>query len=80
MAYILPYSFIMCNINILSSFCMTVMPLAAYMAFKKFVVLFVLLVGIVMKLPNTFNNVHYVCIAGIVVGGFMIGEKDIFNG
>ena len=70
----------MCNINILSSFCVTVMPLAAYMAFKKFVVLFVLLVGVVMKVRNYFGRVHYCCIAGIVLGGLMIGGKDIYNG
>ena len=80
MLYIVPYSFIMCNINILSSFCVTVMPLAAYMAFKKFVVLFVLLVGIAMNLPNHFKLPHYCCIAGIVVGGLMIGGRDIYNG
>jgi hypothetical protein len=56
------------------------MPLAAFMAFKKFVVLFVLLVGIAMKLPNNFAGIHYICIVGIVIGGLMIGEKDIFRG
>lgn len=71
--YILPYSFIMCSINILSSYCVTVMPLAAFMAFKKFVVFFVLVVGIAMNLPNNFNRVHYLCIACIVAGGLMIG-------
>ena len=80
MLYIVPYSFIMCNINILSSFCVTVMPLAAYMAFKKFVVLFVLLVGIAMNLTNHFRLSQYCCIAGIVIGGLMIGGKDIYNG
>lgn len=78
--YILPYSFIMCSINILSSYCVTVMPLAAFMAFKKFVVFFVLVVGIIMKLPNNFNRLHYTCIAAIIAGGLMIGEKDIFAG
>lgn len=78
--YILPYSFIMCSINILSSYCVTVMPLAAFMAFKKFVVFFVLLVGIAMRLPNHFNKIHYICIGCIVLGGLMIGEKDIFAG
>lgn len=49
------------------------MPLAAFMAFKKFVVFFVLVVGIVMNLPNNFTKVHYVCIGCIVFGGLMIG-------
>lgn len=80
MLYILPYSFIMCTINILSSYCVTVMPLAAYMAFKKFVVFFVLVVGIAMNLPNNFNKIHYTCIGCIVFGGLMIGERDIFRG
>lgn len=80
MLYILPYAFIMCSINIMSSFCVTIMPLAAFMAFKKFVVLFVLIVGVAMNLPNNFKNVHYTCIGCILVGGLMIGEKDIFRG
>lgn len=71
--YIFPYAFIMCSINILSSYCVTIMPLAAFMAFKKFVVLFVLIVGIAMKLPNNFKNNHYGCIACILIGGLMIG-------
>lgn len=78
--YVLPYSFIMCTINILSSYCVTIMPLAAFMAFKKFVVFFVLVVGIVMNLPNNFRKVHYYCILGIIIGGLMIGERDIFRG
>lgn len=57
----------------LSSFCVTIMPLAAFMAFKKFVVLFVLLLGLFLHLPNSFNKVHYYCIGVIVVGGVMIG-------
>lgn len=77
---IIPYAFIMCTINILSSYCVTIMPLAAFMAFKKFVVFFVLIVGIAMNLPNNFNKIHYGCIAAIVLGGLMIGERDIFRG
>lgn len=71
--YVLPYAFIMCSINILSSYCVTVMPLAAFMAFKKFVVFFVLIVGFVMKLPNNFRKKHYLCIGFILTGGLMIG-------
>jgi hypothetical protein len=56
------------------------MPLAAFMAFKKFVVFFVLIVGIAMNLPNNFNKIHYGCIGSIVIGGLMIGERDIFRG
>ena len=70
----------MCSINILSSYCVTIMPLAAFMAFKKFVVFFVLIVGIVMNLPNNFKGIHYTCIGCIILGGLMIGERDIFRG
>jgi hypothetical protein len=75
-----PYSILVCTSNILTSYCVTVMPLAAYMAFKKFVVFFVLVVGIIMAIPNTFNRVHHCCIAAIVLGGLMIGGRDIFLG
>jgi hypothetical protein len=75
-----PYSFLMCTINMLTSYCVTVMPLAAFMAFKKFVVFFVLVVGICMNIPDNFNRVHHCCIFAIVIGGLMIGEKDIFKG
>lgn len=75
-----PYSFLMCTINMLTSYCVTVMPLAAFMAFKKFVVFFVLVVGICMSIPDNFNRVHHCCIFAIVIGGLMIGEKDIFKG
>jgi hypothetical protein len=75
-----PYSFMMCTINMLTSYCVTVMPLAAFMAFKKFVVFFVLVVGVLMGVPDNFNRVHHCCIFAIVVGGLMIGEKDIFRG
>jgi hypothetical protein len=77
---IAPYSFIMCSINVLSSFCVTVMPLAAFMAFKKFVIFFVLVVGFAMNIPNKFNRIQYGCIFSIVIGGIMIGERDIFKG
>jgi len=70
---VIPYSIVTCLSNILSSYCVTVMPLAAYMAFKKFVVLFVLVVCIAMQIPHNFNKTHYMCIAGIVIGGLMIG-------
>ena len=80
LVYIVPYSFIMCSINILSSYCVTVMPLAAFMAFKKFVVFFVLVVGLAMQLPNHFTVKHYFCIGCILLGGLMIGERDIFRG
>jgi hypothetical protein len=79
-AYLLPYAFIMCSINILSSYCVTVMPLAAFMAFKKFVVFFVLLVSLLLRLPINFGPKHYACIACILLGGLMIGERDIFRG
>jgi hypothetical protein len=52
---------------------MTVMPLAAYIAFKKFVVLFVLIVGIIMNIETNFNKLQYICIVCILIGGLMIG-------
>lgn len=33
-----------------------------------------------MNLPNHFKKIHYYCIGGIVFGGLMIGERDIFGG
>jgi hypothetical protein len=80
LCFILPYAVIMGSINLLSSYCVTIMPLAAFMAFKKFVVFFVLVVGLCMNLPQNFTRVHYGCIGGIVMGGLMIGERDIFRG
>lgn len=73
LCFILPYAVIMGSINLLSSYCVTIMPLAAFMAFKKFVVFFVLVVGLCMSIPQNFTRVHYGCIAGIVLGGLMIG-------
>lgn len=70
----------MCTINILSSFCVTVMPLAAFMAFKKFIVIFVLIVGIALKLPNNFGKLQYGCLAFIAIGGAMVGEGDFLKG
>ena len=75
-----PYSFLICSSNILTSYCVTVMPLAAYMAFKKFVVFFVFVVGVMIAKENTFNKVHHCCIFAIVTGGLMIGGTDIFKG
>jgi drug/metabolite transporter (DMT)-like permease len=70
----------MCSTNILSSYCVTVLPLAAYMAFKKIIVLFVLILAIVMNLQHKFNWFQYGCIFVIVVGGILVGERDIING
>lgn len=70
---ILPYSFFMCLSNILSSYCLTVMPLAAFLSFKKFIVLFIMAITVALKLPVQTNNFQNICIIGIVVGGAMVG-------
>lgn len=70
---ILPYSFFMCLSNILSSYCLTVMPLAAFLSFKKFIVLFILLLTLALKLPASTNSFQNYCIAGIVIGGALVG-------
>jgi hypothetical protein len=43
------------------------------MAFKKFIVIFCLLVGICLRFPNNFNKMQYVCLVFIAVGGAMVG-------
>ena len=70
---IIPYSIVMCTTNILSSYCVTVLPLAAFMAFKKFIVFFILVIAIIMNLPHKFNNFQYLCIVIIVIGGVLVG-------
>lgn len=70
---IIPYSICMCTTNILSSYCVTVLPLAAFMAFKKFIVFFVLVIAIIMNLPHKFSNYQYMCIFFIVLGGLLVG-------
>ena len=77
---IIPYSIIMCTINILSSYCVTVLPLAAFMAFKKFTVFFILIIAMIFSLPHKFNILHYSCIFFIVVGGVLVGGRDILMG
>jgi hypothetical protein len=56
------------------------MPLAAFMAFKKFVILFVLLLGLFFGVNSHFRPLHYWCIAGILGGGLLIGERDLIRG
>lgn len=70
---ILPYSLFMCLSNILSSYCLTIMPLAAFLSFKKFIVLFILILAVAFKLPSTTNQFQNICIVGIVVGGALVG-------
>lgn len=77
---IIPYSIIMCTINILSSYCVTVLPLAAFMAFKKFTVFFILIIALIFSLPHKFNILQYSCIFFIVVGGVLVGGRDILMG
>lgn len=59
---------------------MTVLPLAAFMAFKKFTVFFILLIAIMFNFPHKFNKLQYSCILFIVIGGILVGEKDILRG
>lgn len=77
---IIPYAIVMCTTNILSSYCVTVLPLAAFMAFKKFTVFFILLIAIIFSLPHKFNKLQYSCIFFIVVGGVLVGGRDILMG
>jgi len=70
---IIPYAIIMCTTNILSSYCVTILPLAAFMAFKKFTVFFILLIAIIFSFPHKFNTLQYSCIFTIVVGGILVG-------
>lgn len=70
---VLPYSAFMCTSNILSSYCLTIMPMAAFLAFKKFIILFILGVSLAAKLPVTTNKIQYICIFGIVLGGALVG-------
>lgn len=63
----------MCLSNILSSYCITIMPLAAFLSFKKFIVLFILGLTVSLKLPNQTNHFQNLCIVGIVLGGAMVG-------
>ena len=71
--HILPFAAFMCLSNVTSSYCLTIMPLAAFMAFKKFIVLFVLAISILLKLPVNLNRTQYICMATIVIGGIMVG-------
>ncbi len=50
------------------------------MAFKKFTVFFILLIAILFSLPHKFNRLQYSCILFIVMGGVLVGEKDILMG
>ena len=80
LVHILPFSGFMCIANVVSSYCLTIMPLAAFMAFKKLIILFVLGVSIVFSLPMKLNKLQYLCMVAIVIGGIMVGEKDILGG
>lgn len=77
---VLPYSAFMCTSNILSSYCLTIMPMAAFLAFKKFIIVFILGVSIAASLPVTTNRIQYFCIFGIVLGGALVGERDMISG
>ena len=71
--HMLPFAAFMCLANIISSYCLTIMPLAAYMSFKKLVILFVLGISLALKLPAKLNQTQYICMGAIVIGGIMVG-------
>lgn len=77
---IIPYAIIMCMTNILSSYCVTVLPLAAFMAFKKLIIVFILILAFLFNFPHQFSKLQYSCIFFIVVGGILVGGKDILMG
>jgi hypothetical protein len=56
------------------------MPLAAFLSSKKFIVLFIMGITAALKLPVKTNHFQNICIVGIVVGGAMVGERDLFHG
>lgn len=70
----------MCTTNILSSYCVTVLPLAAFMAFKKIIVFFILVIAFIFGLEKGFSKFQYSCIFFIVLGGLLVGERDILKG
>ena len=70
----------MCLSNVISSYCLTVMPLAGFMAFKKLVIVFVLGVSLVLKFPAKLTRIQHICMIVIVVGGVMVAEKQILMG
>lgn len=71
--HMLPCAGFTCLSNVISSYCLTIMPLAAYMSFKKLVILFVLGVSLALRIPANLNRTQYICMIGIVVGGIMVG-------
>jgi hypothetical protein len=77
---IVPYSFVMCLSNLLSSYCLTIMPLAAFLSFKKFIVLFILILAVSFNLPAKTTKFQNICMIGIITGGAMVGEKDLLHG
>ena len=73
----IPFAAAMCANTIMSSYCLTVMPLAAFLSFKKLVVVFIMFISCMLKLPVRTNNFQNICVIGIVCGGLMVGEKDM---
>ena len=53
------------------------MPLAAFLSFKKLVVVFIMFISCMLKLPVRTNSFQNICVIGIVCGGLMVGEKDM---
>ena len=70
----------MCVSTILSSYCLTIMPLGAFLSFKKLIVLFIMGISCALRLPVKTNHFQNLCVAGIVIGGVMVGEKDMLSG
>lgn len=70
----------MCVNTILSSYCLTIMPLGAFLSFKKLIVVFIMIISCTLKLPVTTSHFQNICVVGIVAGGLMVGEKDMLSG
>lgn len=71
---VIPYSLLVGLSNILASYCITIMPLAAYLSLKKFIVLFILVIAITFKLPCKTTKFQNISMVGILIGGSMVGE------
>ena len=46
----------MCCVNIFSTYCIVLMPLGAFAAFKRLTILFVFIIGILIKSPKKLED------------------------
>ena len=56
------------------------LPLGAFAAFKKLSIVFVMIVGFIVKSPHRLQTLQYFCVLGITVGAIMVGYKDFLGG